>query len=85
MDACSPCLGLTMIDVGQAAFSRRRSKRPRAPVTRARTEPMPAGSISGTGAELTSLARRKPMFSVWVDAEKVTPKEEDMKDAGLLL
>ena len=34
----------------QAVFSRRRSRRPRAPATRANTEPIPAGSISGTGA-----------------------------------
>lgn len=32
----------------QAVFSRRRSRSPRAPVTRANTEPIPAGSISGT-------------------------------------
>jgi len=34
----------------QAVFSRRRSRSPRAPATRASTEPIPAGSISGTGA-----------------------------------
>ena len=38
----------------QETFSRRRSIRARPPVTRARTEPIPAGSISGTEASLVN-------------------------------
>ena len=37
--------------VGVHADMRRRSRSPRAPVTRARTLPSPAGSISGTAEE----------------------------------
>jgi len=43
----------------QPRFVRRRSRMPKTPVTRARIEPMPAGSISGTAAGI-ELARRKP-------------------------
>ena len=38
-----------IVSLGQDAFRRRRSSNPRAPATRAKTEPKPAGSISGTG------------------------------------
>jgi len=44
----------------QAVFSRRRSRSPRAPVTRASTEPIPAGSISGTALVVTALTVTPP-------------------------
>ena len=53
-----------IVSLGQDAFafSQRRSIRPRAPVTRARTKPMPAGSISGT-ADLRDENRRRWLAS----------------------
>jgi len=47
MEACSPRVR-TFKPTCQAVRLRRRSSSPRAPVTRARTPPRPAGSISGT-------------------------------------
>jgi len=45
---CPPRIRSIIVRPRQATFSRRRSRRPRTPATRARAAPIPAGSISWT-------------------------------------